>query len=240
MRNTQAMTPAVGSSPSDRSSSGVLQKDLPPDEGDHYQSQPALDTHRARQRIPEARGRERKPPPGEKVPTDVLIASLCCSVGTTWTVVLRKPDENGRPGRAVVWISCGVPITEPAPGALAHELLAEHGFAVLVDDGPAHGTRSARHLGFASRSEDLIRLAKALQVTRSDPPDRAITLAARWLAAGYDPDEAIRFITADNLTPIHELEPCTGPLLDGPCATALRAARQEISPSDKSLRPARR
>ncbi|MGH3825284.1 MAG: hypothetical protein ACRDRA_20960 [Pseudonocardiaceae bacterium] len=61
-------------------------------------------------------------------PVAVLIVSWCCSVGSTWVLMIHQPAGVARAGPTVRWIGSGVPITEPAPESLALELLAEHGF----------------------------------------------------------------------------------------------------------------
>ena len=76
-----------------------------------------------------------------------LTAVWCCSVGATWTLELRELD-HGRPFGAIVdWISSGVPVSQPAPEALAHELLAARGLRLFSDSPanppPATGTASA-------------------------------------------------------------------------------------------------
>jgi hypothetical protein len=81
----------------------------------------------------------------------VLTVSWCCSVGSTWALLLREHDRRG----PSVWISSGVPITEPVPDALARELLAQHNFRFFYDPDSSPRTRSVRRLGFASRDAEL-------------------------------------------------------------------------------------
>ncbi|MDQ2884204.1 MAG: hypothetical protein M3Y48_24435 [Actinomycetota bacterium] len=83
-------------------------------------------------------------------PVAVLTASWCCSVGSTWALLLREHDLTTRPGPTVMWISSGVPITEPAPESLARELLAEHGYRLFSDPDNPPRTRSVHRLGFVS------------------------------------------------------------------------------------------
>jgi hypothetical protein len=78
----------------------------------------------------------------------VLTASWCCSVGSTWAIVLRKPGPTTEAGPVVTWLTSGVPITEPAPDLLAHRLLAERGFRLFLDAEDPQRTHSVRRLGF--------------------------------------------------------------------------------------------
>ncbi|MGH3522552.1 MAG: hypothetical protein ACRDU4_06915 [Mycobacterium sp.] len=80
----------------------------------------------------------------------VLTVSWCCSVGSTWALLLREHELPTRPGPTVLWISSGVPITEPAPESLARELLAEHGYRLFSDPDNRPRTRSVHRLGFVS------------------------------------------------------------------------------------------
>ncbi|PZS38376.1 MAG: hypothetical protein DLM62_14125 [Pseudonocardiales bacterium] len=80
----------------------------------------------------------------------VLTVSWCCSVGSTWALLLREHDVTARPGPMVMWISSGVPITEPVPESLARELLAEHGYRLFSDPDNPPRTRSVHRLGFVS------------------------------------------------------------------------------------------
>lgn len=83
------------------------------------------------------------------------------------------------------WISSGVPITEPAPDSLAHELLAQRGYRLLHDPDHSQRTRSVRRLGFVSCDAELILLAEMIRAQPIEHLEHPLRLAARWTAAGF-------------------------------------------------------
>lgn len=80
-----------------------------------------------------------------------LAAVWCCSVGTTWTLELRESAVDNAFGPIVDWISSGVPVSQPEPAALAHELLTERGLLLLRDSSADSCTRSRHHIGYVYR-----------------------------------------------------------------------------------------
>jgi hypothetical protein len=80
-------------------------------------------------------------------PVTILTASWCCSVGSTWALLLR---EYHLPVHAAPseWISSGVPITEPVPDSLAGELLAQHSYRLFYDPDNSERARSVRPAWF--------------------------------------------------------------------------------------------
>ena len=103
------------------------------------------------------------------VEVGVLTAVWCCSVGATWTLELRELD-HGRPFGAIVdWISSGVPVSQPAPEALAHELLAARGLR-LVSDSPADpSTRNRYRIGYVCPDTELITVADTAEGSTAPP-----------------------------------------------------------------------
>ena len=85
----------------------------------------------------------------------MLAAVWCCSVGTTWTLELRKPDRDTALGTIVDWISSGVPVSQPAPDALARELLAARGLRLISESSAARCTRSRHHIGYVCVDPEL-------------------------------------------------------------------------------------
>jgi hypothetical protein len=87
-------------------------------------------------------------PCGKVAREPVLAAVWCCSVGTTWTLELRELDSDTALGKIVDWISSGVPVSQPAPDALAHELLAARGLRLVRDSSVAPCPRSRHRIGY--------------------------------------------------------------------------------------------
>jgi hypothetical protein len=119
----------------------------------------------------------------------VLTAVWCCSVGATWTLELRELD-HGRPFGAIVdWISSGVPVSQPAPEALAHELLAARGLR-LFSDSPADPSISSRYrIGYVCPDTELITVADNAEGSTAPPgandaPPSRRSDAARSAAPG--------------------------------------------------------
>lgn len=127
----------------------------------------------------------------------MLTVSWCCSVGSTWALLLREHDRRG----PSVWISSGVPITEPAPDSLAHELLAQHDFRLFYDPDGSPRTRSVRRLGFVSHDAELVRLAETIRAQPNEHLEHPLALAARWTAAGFSVLAAMNWVRAGIVAP---------------------------------------
>jgi hypothetical protein len=158
----------------------------------------------------------------------VLTVSWCCSVGSTWALLLREDYRRG----PSVWISSGVPITEPAPDSLAHELLAQHGFRLFCDPDNSPRSRSRRKLGFVSRDAELILLAETIRAEPTEHLEHPLALAERWIAAGFPTLAALNWVRAGVLAPeaVHRssagiasalLPPSSTPGLSVPRSTAV-------------------
>ena len=139
-------------------------------------------------------------PTGVAQPATVLTASWCCSVGSTWALLLCEHDF---PLRAAPneWISSGVPITEPAPDSLADELLAQHGYRLFNDPDTSQRARSVRRLGFVSRDAELISLAEMIRAQPLGHLEHPLALASRWTVAGFTPSAAMNWVTSGILCP---------------------------------------
>ncbi|MGH3766562.1 MAG: hypothetical protein ACRDTX_15680 [Pseudonocardiaceae bacterium] len=173
----------------------------------------------------------RRSPADTTPPVAVLTVSWCCSVGSTWALMLHQPAAATRAGLTVRWIGSGVPITEPAPESLAPELLAERGFWLFPDAGPTRRTRSVRRVGFVSRDAELIALAQAIREEIIGAPERPLTLATRWRAAGFSAPTAVGWLRSGTLSPQAAQgsirAQTTGPLVTD--TTAVRAAAPQAS-----------
>lgn len=99
-------------------------------------------------------------------PTPVVAATWCRSVGTTWTLELHELDADTARGTVVAWISSGVPVTQPAPDALARDLLAARGLRLLRDPSAGPGTRSRRRIGYVCADTEPITGTADHQVPR--------------------------------------------------------------------------
>jgi hypothetical protein len=98
-----------------------------------------------------------------------LTAVWCCSVGATWTLELRELDHDRPFGAIVDWISSGVPVSQPAPKALAHELLAARGLR-LFSDSPADPSISSRYrIGYVCPYTKLITVADNAEGSTAPP-----------------------------------------------------------------------
>src|SRR5947199_435584 len=98
----------------------------------------------------------------------VLAAVWCRSVGTSWTVEVHQLDGDTAPGTVVGWISSGVPISQPAPEALARGLLAERGLRLFPNSSVGPCTSSRHGLGYVCTNAELLKLG---QVVSDDAPD---------------------------------------------------------------------
>lgn len=130
----------------------------------------------------------------------VLTTSWCCSVGSTWALLLDEHDLSIRPGPKL-WISSGVPIAEPTPGSLGRKLLAQHGYRLFWDPDNSQRIRSVRRLGFVSRDAELILLAEAIRDQTIEHPEHPLVLAARWIATGFSAMAATDWVRAGILSP---------------------------------------
>lgn len=133
-------------------------------------------------------------------PVAVLTVSWCCSVGSTWALLLRDHDLPIRSDPSV-WISSGVPISEPTPDSLARELLAQHSYRLFHDPEYSQRTRSVRRLGFASRDAELILLAETIRAQPVEHLEHPLALAVRWAAAGFSARAAMGWVRSGILSP---------------------------------------
>lgn len=92
-----------------------------------------------------------RPPPDDAAgPAPVLIAAWCRSVGTTWTLEVRQLHRDSALGTIMDWISSGVPVSQPAPDALAHTLLAARGLRLIRVSCAGPRTRPRQRIGYVS------------------------------------------------------------------------------------------
>jgi hypothetical protein len=107
---------------------------------------------------------------GAAVPTPMLAAVWCCSVGATWTVELHEFDHGAALGPIVDWISSGVPISDPEPTvALARELLTERGFQLFLDSSAGPRGPHRHGIGYACRDTNLVTAAPMVCSPGADP-----------------------------------------------------------------------
>jgi hypothetical protein len=130
----------------------------------------------------------------------VLTVSWCCSVGSTWALLLHEHGLAVRPGLSG-WISSGVPITEPAPDSLAPELLTQRSYRLFYDPDDSQRTRSVRRLGFASPNTELVLLAETIRAQPAEHLDHPLALAARWTTAGFSARAAMNWVRSGILSP---------------------------------------
>lgn len=126
----------------------------------------------------------------------VLAAVWCRSVGASWTLELHRLGRGAALGTVTEWISSGVPISQPEPEALAHELLTERGLHLFRDSSASPRTHNRRGIGYVCKNAELIRLA---HMVRDDPAatlKHPVVLAALWIAAGFPADTAAGWIRA--------------------------------------------
>ena len=91
-----------------------------------------------------------RPPSDDGVTVDVLAVVWCRSVGTCWTLELYQLS-GGTAHRIITdWITSGVPISQPAPDALARELLADRGLHLFLDFSAGPSTHNRHGIGYAS------------------------------------------------------------------------------------------
>lgn len=82
-----------------------------------------------------------------------LVAVWCSSVGTTWTLELRKLDPTIKLGELVDWISSGIPTSQPQPDeALTHQMLANRALRLYPDSTASPCTRSRKTIGYVTRN----------------------------------------------------------------------------------------
>jgi hypothetical protein len=83
----------------------------------------------------------------------MLVAVWCSSVGTTWTLELRKLDPGMKLGELVDWISSGIPTSQPQPDeALAHQMLANRALHLYPDSAASPCTHSRKTIGYVTRT----------------------------------------------------------------------------------------
>jgi hypothetical protein len=97
----------------------------------------------------------RQYPHGQSPSDDGAVASVfaavwCRSVGTCWTLELYQPSEGTAHGIITDWITSGVPISQPAPDALARELLADRGLQLFRDSSAGPCTPNRHAIGYVS------------------------------------------------------------------------------------------
>jgi hypothetical protein len=133
-------------------------------------------------------------PAPEGVAADVLVVLWCRSVGMSWTLELHQLDADMAPGIIEDWITSGVPISQPAPDALARELLADRGLRLFLDSSVGPCTRNRHGIGYVSRNAELIRLAYLVLDDAAEIGTHPVMLAAQWIMAGFSPNAATRWI----------------------------------------------
>ena len=124
----------------------------------------------------------------------VLVAVWCRSVGASWTLELHELGPGVAPGKIMGWISSGVPISQPEPEVLAHELLAERGLQLFQDRSAGPGTLSRRGIGYVCGDTELIKLADLVRDDAAEAGMHPVVLAARWAEAGFSADAAVGWI----------------------------------------------
>jgi hypothetical protein len=124
----------------------------------------------------------------------VLAAVWCRSVGTSWTLELHELDDGTTSGKITDWVSSGVPIAQPEPEALANELLAERGLQLFRDSSAGPCTHSRQGIGYVCEDAELIKLAHRVWDDTAATTVHPVVLAARWIAAGFSADAAVRWI----------------------------------------------
>jgi anti-sigma B factor antagonist len=139
-------------------------------------------------------------PPDPGTPVPVLIALWCCSVGATWTLELRRFNCDTGLGTLMGWISSGVPVTQPAPDALAPQLLGARGLWLFRDGLPEPAIGSRYRVGYVSADAALIRLAHLLRDDAAQAGVHPVILAA-WNTAGFSTATATGWIRAGCLLP---------------------------------------
>ena len=124
----------------------------------------------------------------------VLVAVWCRSVGASWTLELHELGRGMALRTIMDWISSGVPISQPEPEALAHELLAERGLQLFRDSSAGPGAYSRRGIGYVCRNVELIRLAHVVRDDAAETGVHPVVLAAQWVVAGFSADAAAGWI----------------------------------------------
>jgi hypothetical protein len=150
----------------------------------------------------------------DAAPVPVLAAVWCCSVGTIWTLELHELDHNMQLGPIVDWISSGVPVTQPTPDKLTHELLATRGLRLFFDPSPGPHTSSRHRIGYVCVDAELITLAHLVRDQAVKAELHPVMLAASWIAAGFSAETAAGWIRAGLPIPqvIHDMwAPPDGP-----------------------------
>ena len=150
----------------------------------------------------------------------VLAAVWCRSVGTSWTLELHQLNGGTASGTIVNWIGSGVPISQPAPDALARDLLAEHGLQLFGDSSAGPRTHNRHGIGYACRNAELIKLA---HLVRDDAKGtHPVVLATHWIAAGFSADVAAGWIRQGVHAPqaVQQQTVCSEPTVSEPTHTS--------------------
>jgi hypothetical protein len=124
----------------------------------------------------------------------VLTAVWCRSVGTSWTLELHKLRRGTALGPVVDWINSGLPISQPAPQALARPLLAQRGLHLFRDPSTLLGTHSRHRIGYVCRNAEVIKLAHLVAAHATEAGMHPVVLAAQWVTAGFTADAAAAWI----------------------------------------------
>ena len=124
----------------------------------------------------------------------VLAVVWCRSVGTSWTLELHKLRRGTALGPVVDWINSGLPISQPAPHALARALLAQRGLQLFHDPSTLLGTHNRHRIGYVCTNAELIKLAHLVADYAVEGGMHPVVLAAQWTTAGFTADTAADWI----------------------------------------------
>ncbi|MGH4022238.1 MAG: hypothetical protein ACREX8_22310 [Gammaproteobacteria bacterium] len=122
-------------------------------------------------------------------------------MGGTWTLELHELDRGTTLGTMVDWISSGVPVSQPEPGELAHELLAERDLHLFSDSSVGPSTHSRRGIGYVCSQAELIELAHRVRDDGVEVGMHPVALAASLVATGLSADAAAAWIRAGVRSP---------------------------------------
>lgn len=79
-----------------------------------------------------------------------VLAAVWCSAAPTWTLELREVNPDDNFGALVDSISSGVPVSQPAPDALAQELVAARGLWLFCESPKSLRAGHRHHFGYVS------------------------------------------------------------------------------------------
>lgn len=91
-----------------------------------------------------------RPPSDDGVTVDVLAVCGAARWGTCWTLELYQLSSGTAHRIITDWSTSGVPISQPAPDALARELLADRGLHLFLDFSAGPSTHNRHGIGYAS------------------------------------------------------------------------------------------